>query len=1429
MARDGEGLRALSLGVATFAGERWPDLPAAVHARACADLRAALAGLGYTVAGHDDPTASALGRAVHAEIGSESPGPLVVHVSSHGEPHRTGALYVVGSDGAVDDTTEVTGWLRMVERRAGRPRTLFLIDTCHAGQAARPPWLSEVVDGGNHAWVIAATGRGEAAYDARLTRAAATVLGGLGALVYADRPYVPFGLVVESIRAEVRALGGHGGHGGHGYEQRVAASPIDGDYPDLPFFPNPGYGRAAPLDLLAGEVDPGIATYLDDVVDPRHWLDRTAGTGPLTRDIDGGCFVGRRRQLRELTAWLDDAAASPPLRVVTGGPGAGKSALLGVLVCAAHPALRAATAGLRAHITELCPALNRDLAAVHARQRDLPAVTASIAGQLGLAGEGPWTPSRLLEALAARPRPATIVVDALDEATDPTRLTAGLLLPLAGGVPGVRLLVGGRPGAALEPLAALGEVTDLDLVAPGELTDDLRDYVARLLEFTGGHSLRGSLRTAFAGGLAGALASDAGAEPRWGPFLVAGLYTYQVVRAATPAADPAAARALGEGVPRALHELFRLDLRSRPGHAPWLLPLLTAVSHARGQGMPLRVLARLAPVWKPGHQGEATMGELLGALGEASFYLRRSPDTDGTALYRIYHQGLANHLAESAGGGADVLEAVLGRGSGSVRSRGWEHAEPYLLRHAVQHAEDAGAAAELLGDASFLAHADPAFLLPALDRLRLPGDDRRRRLARAVYRTSAHRHRDLPPPRRAEVLAVDAARWGSPGWASALSDQSAQTDPAAQTGPSARTEEGRPRWRPVAASGSSLTPAHRATLTGHEGRVNALATGFADGRPSAVTAGDDQTVRLWDLAGHAQRGLPMRGHRGPVTGVALTAIDGTPVAVSTGADGTVRLWDLPEGRPRGAPLEGHLGPVQGLAVTEADGRPLAVTTGADGTVRLWDLAGHRPDGLLRAHVGPSHAVACAAAGRRPVAVSTGMDGTVWMWDLVERVAVGHLPGPRGLGTAVCGASIDGEPAVLIADVGGAIRVWPLVRPAARPAVSYGRPVRALHATDMDGVPVVIASGDDHAIRAWDLRRGEPHGDPFTGQGVVTAIGSIAVDGRPLAVTSGGDGTVRVWDLDVAGPVGRPLSGHSEQVNAVAAARSGGPLVLTGGDDRVVRAWRPGGRLAPEAVLPGHEGPVLAAACLPDRPLAVTASADGTLLRWNLDPPTPIGAPLIGHTGPVLDVAATVVDGRPVAVSVSQDRSIRLWDLTEDEPEGEVLLRRAGRRHLARRVVCVAAASGSVAVTPTYAGKLRIWGLSEGGSHETVTVWPDGTTIRALAALEAGGRSLVVASGAGGSLGVLDLDTRVVTPIPPEAEGGPVRALSCAMIGGVAVAVAACGERLRTCRDLLGEPRWDEHALPAEARAVALEAEGRLLVALAGDLVVFRAEGVGADG
>lgn len=501
--------------------------------------------------------------------------------------------------------------------------------------------------------------------------------------------------------------------------------------------------------------------------------------------------------------------------LVRGSPGSGKSALLGVCVCAAHPRLRAATASLW-QVAAHRPSLHPNLAAVHARQYDLREITASLGRQL-LDGDGardpasdtypghqtfpaaPRSPEDLVDALAQLPDPPVVVLDALDEALGPEGLIDRLLLPLvttrrSDGRPICRLLVGTRPwsrfGRLLEYADQHGEVVDLDDIPPSQRRTDLTAYVDALLELHTELALAATAgpRRAFARAVADTLTHGGTASGKppalsgvlervlpgsdnvdqtdhWGETLVAALYTYQATRHDSAAFNSSeVARELGELVPTTLPEVLELDLAQRPP-SPWRRALLAGLAHAGGEGMPLTLLTTvttvttvtttLAAVFNDTALGAGGPGVTLDAeqvsaeLGRLRFYLRTGVDTDGTTLYRLFHQGLADYLQRLSGftGFRDPRDQATFAGRRITRlvfdslihtvprdgdARRWDLAVPYLLRHLARHANDAGRVDALLTEAGFLVYADQDSIRPVTE---LATSDAAR-VAATVYRTA---------------------------------------------------------------------------------------------------------------------------------------------------------------------------------------------------------------------------------------------------------------------------------------------------------------------------------------------------------------------------------------------------------------------------------------------------------------------------------------------------------------------------------------------------------------------------------------------------------------------------------------------------------------------------------------------------------------------
>jgi WD40 repeat protein len=185
------------------------------------------------------------------------------------------------------------------------------------------------------------------------------------------------------------------------------------------------------------------------------------------------------------------------------------------------------------------------------------------------------------------------------------------------------------------------------------------------------------------------------------------------------------------------------------------------------------------------------------------------------------------------------------------------------------------------------------------------------------------------------------------------------------------------------------------TLKGHTHRVTDVAFRPPDGALLA-TAGADGNIKFWETATGKVVGT-LTGHDAPVTRLAFSP-DGKHLA-SAGEDRTVRCWDL-EGAPGGGRLarvlRGHAAAVTGVAFSP-DGRYVA-SASVDQVLKIWEVATGRETTALQRVVlddtapgpvdflGPARGVprlAFCPRGRR--VASTSPNRPVQLWD----VPTGH--------------------------------------------------------------------------------------------------------------------------------------------------------------------------------------------------------------------------------------------------------------------------------------------------------------------------------------------------------------------------------------------------------------------------------------------------------
>ena len=716
--------------------------------------------------------------------------PLVVHFSGHAQTVGP-VLYL-----AMRNTTtlpkdirktsvDVDDLLRDVEHEDDGP-VLFLLDVCGGGTALTSQLTQRLLGvESRNAWVIAACGAGNITYGARFSKATATVIDRIARRtldIPPDLEHVPVTTLAEEVDAELERADTAAGMP----KQDVVCTKHDeASLSPAPFLRNPHHADDA-AEQFRAEAVASLRRYaerLDPRLDLHHFAARAAGTP----DAEAFFFSGRRSELGRIEEWLGEPRPRRHrLLAVTGRPGAGKSALLGVTVCTVHPQLRPLRD--RLDLSDFRPPPDPRLLAVHAHRLSTQDVVDSLHRQArvlrlprqqrgrpyGPAGATKATFAELAAALGAV-GDVTVVLDALDEADDPDGLLRQVLLPLTGEggdpVPGCRVLLGTRlwPDSLPDLHAALAghpeRHLDLDAEQPASLAEHLGTYLGRLLD------------TDYSTDVTEMIACRLSGSAEHGAFLTAAVYgahLRRLSRAGTILTGAEIAREL----PCDLPGMLDLDLRTLTAELPWTDAVLAALARAAGQGMPSGLLHQVALALRPEERDGALPPrprDTAEALTGARFYLRTTydpgadPAVDDGKLYSFFHRAPAEHLAGRTDSRA-VLGALLSAVPAERGVRDWSRADRYLRRHAADHAADVGPDQldALLEDVSYLLHADPERLVRHLHRAR----GRRARTHADVYRQSTAHHplRHITAVRR-DLLSLDAAVWRDTALSEELASQ----------------------------------------------------------------------------------------------------------------------------------------------------------------------------------------------------------------------------------------------------------------------------------------------------------------------------------------------------------------------------------------------------------------------------------------------------------------------------------------------------------------------------------------------------------------------------------------------------------------------------------------------------------------------------------
>ncbi|MFD7732628.1 ATP-binding protein, partial [Kitasatospora phosalacinea] len=604
--------------------------------------------------------------------------------------------------------------------------------------------------------------------------------------------------------------------------------------------------------------------------DGQGGADRAAGarageeTGFLEAVPD---FTGRSADLAAVADWCDDPDA-PPVLVVTGPPGTGKSALLGEVLRRSRQDGDPGHAGTDVRAVLLLTGSTRaDVLRQLTRILDADADAGDRPAEPDGPERDPLEPLRRAlappPAPAGRTAPALVLADALDEAREPVQV-ASLLRELTDSGE-VRLLVGTRTspydaqgsGARIDLRAALGgdigRARVLDLVADPEAAAAYASRgVERVLRAHYGADGAGQRQEAVR-----TVHEEVGRHVREGSwqFLQVALAVGEIEQR-PHLLDPgsAAADALGRLLTSDRSGLFGAAVARITEGLPEAEPLLRALALAQGRGLP-----RADGVWAHAASGVAglpqplTDEQLSLFLGRAAAYVLLDGE-DQRSVYRMAHRTYTEQLLADSTREHRLGMLVSLLDLAEQQCAGGGPISPHLETRLAQYAADCGSSG----------WAELARRTGVLDRLPVAGLSA---LAIAPGRDGAATPADLPVEVLGTVASAHLIRSAAPADRPGLR-QLGGLRAAGRLHPAGAGASWEVCWGRVRA-----LPLHL-RLAGTDSAVSALA---AHATAPWLAAGTlDGTVLAWEPWRHHRPALLLRGSDRPVTALAARGGGGPP-------------------------------------------------------------------------------------------------------------------------------------------------------------------------------------------------------------------------------------------------------------------------------------------------------------------------------------------------------------------------------------------------------------------------------------------------------------------------------------------------------------------------------------------------------------------------
>jgi WD40 repeat protein len=413
-------------------------------------------------------------------------------------------------------------------------------------------------------------------------------------------------------------------------------------------------------------------------------------------------------------------------------------------------------------------------------------------------------------------------------------------------------------------------------------------------------------------------------------------------------------------------------------------------------------------------------------------------------------------------------------------------------------------------------------------------------------------------------------------------------------------------------------------LEGHNDTVRSV--NFSPDGQNFVTAGEDNTVKLWGVDGKEIRTLTAPNQLFK----SVTFSPDSKMIAAISANNTIKIWGI-DGQEiitlKGQDEEQFMSSI----CFTPDGKLIAAPS-QDNTVKFWNIKGEEIR-TLKGHNYSVWSISCSPDNK--TIVTADQEGVIKIWSIDGR----EIKTFKASKQSIFGVSFspDGK---IIATAGGdtTVKLWNLEGKEIRTLGKHNNYVISVSFSP-DG-KVIASTSADKTVKFWSINGQELK--TLRGHNDSVFSANFSPDNAMIALASA-DNTVKLWNISNQEP--KTFMGHNDSLWAVSFSPDG-KIIASAGDDKIIKLWNiEGQELASiKADSDSEWNRIWSLNFSPNGQMIATANYDQKIKLWNLN-----GQKIRefkAHNKEVTDVNFSP-DGQTLA-SASYDGTVKLWEINGQE-------------------------------------------------------------------------------------------------------------------------------------------------------------------------------------